>query len=253
MLRLRLLGALTGEADGRPVVMPSSERARALIGWLALHPGSHPRAGVAAGIWPDVPEASARASLRTAIWAIRRAWGSAADTIVTSRLEIGMPAGDVWVDVLDGDPAADDGAVLPGLDDEWAVQARDAYLIRRRQALAESADSAERDGRTADAVRLTRRLCRLDPLDEAAHRVLLDRLTQAGDRAGAVVAARDFAELLRSELGVRPAPATRAAHAGLRATAPATPRPELFGRGSQLRQLTAVWKAAADGRGRWSC
>ncbi|HEV7963513.1 MAG TPA: AAA family ATPase [Actinoplanes sp.] len=249
MLRLRLLGALTGDLDGRPVAMPSSERARALIGWLALHPGTHPRASVAARLWPDAPEASARASLRTTVWAIRQAWGSAADALVSSRVEIGIPAGAVWVDALDGNPAVDGGELLPGLDDDWADQARDAFRTRRLDGLAELADRAERDGRAVDAVRHTRQMCRLDPLDEATHRLLLQRLTQAGDKAGAVLAARDFAELLNSELGVRPAPATRAAHVQLRTNAPAAPRPQLFGRSAQVRQLVAAWKAAADGAG----
>jgi DNA-binding SARP family transcriptional activator/tetratricopeptide (TPR) repeat protein len=247
MLRLRLLGALTGEADGRPIAMPSSERARALVGWLALHRGTHPRTKVAGRLWPDVPDVSARASLRTAVWAIRQAWGPAADVLVASRLEIGMPAG-VWVDALDAD-AATDGELLPGVDDEWAEQARIAHRTRRLRALADLAEAAAQDGRTADAVRHSRRLCRLDPLDESAHRALLQRLVQAGDKAGAVLAARDFAGLLRTELGVRPSPATRAAHARLWTNTPVPPRPPLFGRGTELRGLTAAWKSAADGAG----
>src|SRR4051794_12203966 len=183
MLRLRLLGALTAELDGRPVTMPSSERARALIGWMALHPGRHPRSAVAARLWPDVPEAGARASLRTSVWAVRQAWGAAADVIVASRLEIGIPAGQVWVDVLDAAAAAGDGVLLPGVDDEWAEEAREEYLERRRQELPAAAAEAEDQGRWADAVRLTRQRCRLDPLDEAAHRLLLERLTAAGDKA----------------------------------------------------------------------
>jgi DNA-binding SARP family transcriptional activator/tetratricopeptide (TPR) repeat protein len=249
MLRLRLLGALTAEKDGRPLVMPSSERARALIGWLALHRGAHPRGVVAAQLWPDTPEASARANLRTAVWSIRQAWGAAADAMVASRLEIGLP-GVAWVDALDGDPAADGGELLPGVDDDWAGEARDELRARRRTALAVAADAAERDGRPADAIRLTRRLCRLDPLDEGAHRALLDRLVQAGDKAGAVRTARDFAERLRADLGVRPSPATRAAHAGLHAGAPGPVRPRLFGRGSEVRQLAEAWRTAADGSGR---
>jgi tetratricopeptide (TPR) repeat protein len=98
-------------------------------------------------------------------------------------------------------------------------------------------------------VRYSQRLCRLDPLDEAAHRRLLDRLTRAGDKAGAVLAARTFTDLLRAELGVRPSPATRAAHARLATGAPAAPRPRLFGRGDQMRRLVALWNAAAAGAG----
>src|SRR3982751_1597302 len=104
MLRLRLLGALTGEADGRPVAMPTGERARALIGWLAVHPGSHPRAVGAAALWPGGSTASARANLRTALWAIRQAWGPAADHLVSSRAAIELAA--TWVDVADEDGAS---------------------------------------------------------------------------------------------------------------------------------------------------
>src|SRR4051812_19053313 len=67
MLRLWVCGRLAAELDGEPVGVPSGDRARALLGWLALHPGTHPRAALAARLWPDVPEASARASLRTAV------------------------------------------------------------------------------------------------------------------------------------------------------------------------------------------
>jgi DNA-binding SARP family transcriptional activator/tetratricopeptide (TPR) repeat protein len=257
MLRLRLFGALTGEVDGRPVAMPPSERARALIGWLALHPGTHSRAGLAARIWPDVPDAGARASLRTALWTIRQSWGPVADLIVTTRTEIGFPPGTVWVDALDGEVDAApgvagdwaDGDLLPGVADDWADEERDRWRARRIRALSDLADRADRDGRDADGVRISRQLCRLEPLDEALHRALVDRLIRVGDKAGAVVAARDFAELLHAELGVRPSPATRASHARLRAAAPEPPRPHLFGRADHLRRLTTCWRAAAAGEG----
>jgi DNA-binding SARP family transcriptional activator len=61
MLRLWLCGRFAGEFDGAPVAMPPGDRVRALIGWLALHPGSHPRSYLAAQLWPDVPEATSRA------------------------------------------------------------------------------------------------------------------------------------------------------------------------------------------------
>jgi DNA-binding SARP family transcriptional activator/tetratricopeptide (TPR) repeat protein len=258
MLRLRLLGALTGEADGRPVAMPAGERARALIGWLAVHPGSHPRAVVADALWPDASAASARANLRTAVWAIRQAWGPAADHLVSSRAAIELAA--TWVDVADEDGASapagsgppasgGDPELLPGIPDDWAEQAREAHRLRRGETLADRVATARRDGHATEAVRLSRQLCRLDPLDEAAHRNLLECLTEAGDKAGAVLAARDFAALLRAELGVRPAPATRTAHAQLVTATPAAGRPVLFGRASQSRQLAALWRAAADGAG----
>jgi DNA-binding SARP family transcriptional activator/tetratricopeptide (TPR) repeat protein len=242
MLRLRLCGGLTGDDDGRPLAMPSSERARALIGWLALHPGTHPRSAVAGRLWPDSPEASARANLRTAVWAIRQSWGGAADAIISTRQEIGLPSGTVWVDAVHD--AAAGGELLPGIGDEWAEQAREAYANRRRERLTTLIGSSDGDAR-----RYARELSRLDPLDESAHRLLVEKLVEAGDAAGAVREARDFAERLRTGLGVRPSPATRAVHARLGGHTPAPARPLLFGRGDTVGRLSGIWRTAAAGAG----
>src|SRR4051794_29987809 len=148
MLRVWLCGRVAVELDGRALELPTSERARALIGWLALHPGAHPRSRVAAQLWPDVPEASARASLRTAVWSLRRSWGELTDeVIIGSRTAIGLRPQAVWVDALDGlgdEAALPAGELLPGLDDDWARAARE----QRSTALG---DFAER--RLADAER----------------------------------------------------------------------------------------------------
>ncbi len=52
-----------------------------LIAFLALHPGAHERDALAARFWPDLP--TARANLRTAVWALRRALG--ADVVHATR------------------------------------------------------------------------------------------------------------------------------------------------------------------------
>src|ERR1022692_1210528 len=138
MLRLWLCGRFAGECDGVAVSMPASDRARALIGWLALHPGTHQRAYLAARLWPDVPDTSARASLRTAIWAVRQAWGAAAEQVLEcSRNSIGLRAGALWVDALDAAPGDETPAglvaaeLLPGIDDEWAHAAREEHRTRQ--------------------------------------------------------------------------------------------------------------------------
>jgi DNA-binding SARP family transcriptional activator/tetratricopeptide (TPR) repeat protein len=251
MFRLWLRGPLTAELRGEPVPMPTSERARALVCWLALHRGSHARADIAARLWPDVPDASARASLRTAIWAIRQAWGPASQVLVCSRLTISLSGAQVWVDVLDeplgGDPSSE---LLVGVDDDWAYRAREEHLVRQVELLKTEADLADREGRPDDAVRHARRICRLRPLDESAHRDLLTRLIRAGDRAGAVVTTRQFDDRLLAELGVRPSPATRAMQAQLRANVPSADRaPRLFGRDRELAALSQTWQAAAGGVG----
>ena len=85
---------------------PTSDRARALIGWLALHPGPHPRGVVAARLWPDATDSNARANLRTAIWSVRQAWGPTGDYALDgSRSTIGLRRDQVWVDALDDPPS----------------------------------------------------------------------------------------------------------------------------------------------------
>src|SRR3954453_8321793 len=78
MLRVRLVGELGRAGDGRPLEPPAPAKARALLAWLALHPGEHPRSEVAGTFWPDVLEESARASLRTALSAVGGSLGGAA-------------------------------------------------------------------------------------------------------------------------------------------------------------------------------
>jgi DNA-binding SARP family transcriptional activator/tetratricopeptide (TPR) repeat protein len=249
VLRLWLCGRFAGDLDGDPLVMPAADRARALIGWLALHPGRHQRAVVAARLWPDVPQDSARASLRTAVWSVRQSWGPLADEVLeASRTSLGWRDGQVWVDAL-ADPLEHDGEVLPGVDDDWARAAREEHRDRVLHELERRAAAAEAEGRFADAVRWSRKRSALRPLDEVAHRDLLRRLEATGDRAGAVVAAREFTALLRTELGVRPSPATRAAQSSFRGAGGGGIPARLFGRRSELASLMGAWRAAAGGRG----
>src|SRR5437764_10797039 len=100
MLRVGLLGDMAVEVDGSSVRPPESARARALLAWLALNPGMHARTQLAARFWPDVLDSSARASLRSAIWSLRRALGEAGDRhLVATRDRVGLE--DVEVDVLE--------------------------------------------------------------------------------------------------------------------------------------------------------
>src|SRR5581483_4987133 len=105
MLTVRLFGGVEADVDGEPVEAPARRRAWHLLAWLALHPGLHQRGELAARFWPDVLDQSARASLRSALWALRRALGPVgASCLVTTGDRVGMaPGAPVWVDALDFD------------------------------------------------------------------------------------------------------------------------------------------------------
>ncbi len=241
---------MTAELDGVPLAMPTSERARALVGWLALHPGPHSRADVAARLWPDVPPDSARANLRTAVWALRTAWGTAAKVLEAGRTTLGLRAADLWVDAGEGtDPEADPDRLLAGMDDEWALTARADQREAQARLLIQLADQAEANADLATAVDRSRRVCELRSLDEGAHRTYVDRLLRAGERAEAAIASRAFGERLHEEIGVRPSPATRAVHARVDAEGTAPVRSAIFGRAHELARLRSCWQEAADGHG----
>src|SRR6478735_4745946 len=186
MLQVRLLGELQADVDGRRVVAPASRRAWALLAWLALHPGEHPRGAVAAQFWPDVLDSSARASLRSAAWSLRRALGED-DALIAGRDRIGLrcetdlAAFDAHCAVgeLEEAVALHRGPLLADLDEDWVLEARDEHAERLGAALARLAATAPDP---AAAVGYARRRLALDPLDEVAARDLMARQVQAGDR-----------------------------------------------------------------------
>ena len=175
---------------------------------------------MAATLWPGAAGPAARANLRTAVWALRKAVGD--DALITSRTAVGLRSEAITVDLADGQrrAAAGDvaaaaalcrGEVLPGYAEDWAEAARRRQRAELAETLAARSAAAERDGDAASAARWSRLRCELDPLNEAAHADLVRQLAAAGDRAGALVAGREVTDRLRAELSVRPGPSLRAA------------------------------------------
>ena len=221
MLEVRVLGGLSAAVDGRPVELPADARARELLARLALSPGPHPRSTLAGRLRPDVPEESARKTLRNALYELRRALGpTGRDALVVTGERVGL-SDSVRVDVrefrrclADGEleAAADagHGELLDGFDDDWALRARDEHAAELAGVLGTLAARAEDAGDLPAAVAWARRRLDVEPLAEAAHRELIRLLALGGDRPAALAAARAMSERLRSELGIPPSAATRA-------------------------------------------
>ena len=267
MLRARLLGQLAVELDGTAIDSPPSHRPWAVFAYLALTPRSVPRAELAARFWPDVLDQSARASLRSALWALRRQLG---ERLVVEDERVGLSdEGGLWIDAREFAALAADapeqalalcrGELLEGIEDEWVLSARERHRERVLELLEELADAGERRGDVREAIDLTRRQVQLDPFDEGAHRRLMTRLAAAGDRADALRTYRFLSERLRRELGVAPSARTRELVGQLRAdadppvrTRPPPPMPGLLplvGRDRELAQLEQTWHAVLGGSG----
>ena len=88
-LKISVLGELELEIAGRPWAGPASRGAQALLGYLALRPGPFRRTEAASELWPEVLDSSARGSLRSAIWTLRRALGDHAENrLIATRVEV---------------------------------------------------------------------------------------------------------------------------------------------------------------------
>jgi WD40 repeat protein/DNA-binding SARP family transcriptional activator len=75
-LSIRLFGPFEVELDGEPVTGFATDKARALLAYLAVEADRpHRREALAGLLWPEVPEASARGSLRTALGNVRQLVG----------------------------------------------------------------------------------------------------------------------------------------------------------------------------------
>ena len=221
MLQFWVLGRFAIELDGAAIEPPRSRHARSLLAWLALHPGTHSRARVAPRFWPEVLDSSARASLRVALSEVRASLGAAADCLLADRDHIGMAPDHVWVDALhfdrlqvrgelEGAVELSRGELLPELDDDWVLEARDAHTAALLDVLSRLAAEHEATGELGAAISLSRRTVAVDPLSEAATRDLMRRLARAGEGGGAIAAYRRLAERLSRQLRIAPSAATRA-------------------------------------------
>lgn len=224
VLRVRLLDEFEVRVGTRLVEPPASHHAWELLAWLALHPGDHPRSVVAARFWPGVLDRSARASLRSAAWAMRRALGAdGGGAVRAGRERIGLLCS---TDVARFDRLVEQGALeqaaslahgplLADFDEDWVLEARAEHTDRLATVLVDLADTARSP---RDAVAHARRRLALEPLDEAADHDLMDRLVAAGDRAGALAVHDRLVRRLRTQLALAPSAQTRAAARRVRAT-----------------------------------
>lgn len=263
--------------------LPSSRRIRALLGWLALHPGRHSRSRLAGLFWPDVPETSARASLRSAIWALRSALGpDFGGYLVTDRDTVTLAGADLRVDLREvrrlaglRQPAAAldlcHGDLLQELDDDWVVAARGELDDDIAAALLDVITEARRAGDQAMALACARRRAALRPLDEVAGGDLIRMLIESGDSAAALETFAQLEQRLAAELHIPVSEETTALVAPLRrpprahgkdgvpagqpepAGLSGSPGPGtgtgLIGREPDVARLTRAWRAAQSGSG----
>lgn len=248
-LAVRLLGGFQVELDGEAVYAFRTDKARALLAYLMVESARpHRRETLAALLWPDRPDAVARANLRQALSYVRQALrddGGSHDPpshsqphgpgpqerpppflLVTPTDVQFNAASDHTLDVaeLEAFAAAPQWQLLPepfcadflagmSVSDSEAFQAwvldRQEYYHRLSMAiLDEQVESFERSGNYEQAAAAARRQLRLEPWLEEAHQRCMRALALAGRRDEALHQYESCCRALAAELGVEPAAAT---------------------------------------------
>lgn len=251
-LSVQLLGGFRLHDDTGHEIKIASRKGRALLAYLATRAGeSHSRDRLATLLWEDVDEELARTSLRQALAAIRKSLPEAAHAILRTDTESVALNGAAVVSDIEGlrralaaGTTADvriilqhyQGELLEGLDarsaafDDWLSHER--LVLRRRvtdtlqQLTALCVANDDTDGALAACTRLVA----LEPLNEAAHRTVMELQARRNAYAEALRQYRICRDALRRELDVAPEPATEALHRELmrrrRAGAGANPETE---------------------------
>ncbi len=254
-LTISLLGSFQVTLGGEPVTDFATDKARALLAYLAVESDRpHRREALAGLLWPDQPERKARHSLRQALSHLRQAIGDdEADSpfLRVSRDAVRFePESDYELDVTTfetfiaasrthhhrslgacracvgrlhravelyrGDLLAGFYVGDSSLFEEWLLLKGEWLQRGMVEALAHLADYHERRGDYGLARQYAWRQAELEPWREEAQRQLMRLLALEGQRSAALAQYRACRQALDDELGVAPTAETVRLYEGIR-------------------------------------
>ncbi len=250
-LCLYLFGAPRLEKDGAAVTT-DTRKAIALLAYLAVTGRPHTRDALATLLWGDSDQQHARGALRRTLSVLRSAVGegvlNAADDT------IGLGPG-LWCDVTAfraelgkaGQSSGGAASQLPALVaavthntgpfmagfslrdspdfEEWQFLEGEALDRELAAALDRLARDLADQGDTPAALAHARRLLSLDPLNEEAHRLLMQLYAISGAQGSALRQYRECVRVLDQELGVTPLAETAELYQAIREKALVRPAP----------------------------
>jgi DNA-binding SARP family transcriptional activator len=201
---IRLLGQFAVRVDGQPVPAGAwrHKRAAELVKMLALADTHRLHCEqIMDLLWPDLAPDAAGGNLRKAIHFGRAALGSAAAIARSGEMLELCPDGQLRVDAASFEAAARAGQISALDAYQGELLPEDRYAPRAEE---------PRNRLRARYLRLLKTAGRweqaldVDPSDEEAHRALMQRAIDAGDRLVAVRQFERLCERLRADLGVSP-------------------------------------------------
>lgn len=221
----------------------------ALLAYLAVNDSgqakrTYTRESLSALLWPDYDQVKAFTNLRHTLWEIQKYFGSG--WLLATRETIGLHANaKLWVDVQRFESLLSESKVqsdvslripllsecvklyrhhfLTGFNlknaptfEEWSLVKADELRHKHTEALTLLAEDYCLLGNAELALQHARRLITLDPLNESAHRLLMQVYSQVGQHNAALKQYQTFEQTLRKELGLDPRPETRALYKQIR-------------------------------------
>ena len=206
-------------------VVPVPMTVQRVLAFLALHDRMLPRSEVAGALWLDASEERATASLRSALWRLRRPGDAlveaspnhlqlAAGVRVDYREAVGQAR--ALLDEASGEVVLEHSAgwlsqeLLPGWWEDWVLAERERFRQLRLHALEARCRRLARAGRFAQAVQSGLAAVALEPLRESAHQLLISVHLAEGNRIEAIRQYRRYQRLLREELALEPSPQVQA-------------------------------------------
>lgn len=260
-LEIRLLGDFRVTYGETPVTEIKTARLQSLLAYLALHQDApQMRRHLAFVLWPDSNEAQARTNLRNLVHLLRSALPHADEFLqIDAQTVQWKPRAACTLDVAEFQNALACGELaravefyrgdlLPSCYDDWILPERDCLREGYLRALDELRAQGEARRDDAAALAYAQRLMSADSLREETYRHVIRLHLQNGDRAAALRTYHQCATTLARELGIEPAPATRALYEQIvqlqAAPISFAPTTTLVGRQAEWEQMQAAWRAA---------
>jgi serine/threonine-protein kinase len=224
MLQLRTFGGLTLRRGEDDLTGAATQRRRLAILAILAHArrNGQSRDKLVAYLWPESDAEHARHVLNQLLYAQRRHF--AEEGLFLGKKTLRLNPAVIWTDIGAFEQALDDGNLEeaialyrgPFLDgfflkdapefERWAEEQRGRLSRRAKAALAELAQRAASSGHHRRSAEWWGRAGEIDPYDSTTALAIVQALSAAGDRVGALRTARRHEELLQQDLGVAPDP-----------------------------------------------
>ena len=224
-LRLHLLGTPGIDQDGVRLDI-SSNKAIALLAYLAANRLPQPRDRLLALLWPDSTTEAAHKNLRNVLWSLRRMLGDNAiiaqgsDLKLNAALQVDLydlervaeqPAGDSLTLLI-----AEFGVFLEGISlndtpdfEAWLTGQRERIGQLYLRVVQNEINLLRTRQDWTNVILLAQKGLSFDDLQEPLHRILMEAYARLGQRGDALRQYDTLCQILSNELGVDPLPETQ--------------------------------------------